>query len=528
VRTFVVSLLLTSTAVVSACRSQPAPDEVTPVLEVRVAGEPLPNIEPEIWTDLRAFYTRRAHAPAWADHRRPTKRGFEALALLGTAPQHGFDPEDYGTAALLDAATAIETLERDSPARLGKIAEFDAALTAALLAFGRDVAVGRGTVAYWRSQRTAPDYVTALAAAASEGDLDEWLAAMRPPHPEYAALQQALHDLSGQQDKGGWARVPAMVKPGASGPDVAALRRRLAASGQLRDADGDTYDADVEAAVKAFQSLHALPATGVVDKLTLAALNVPLDERMRQVAINLQRWRWMPNDLGARHFIVNVPYFHVIAREQGRAVLDSRVIVGAVGNKTPIFSEEMETVVFSPYWNIPDSIAQGETVPALARDPAYLQKQNIEILRQAGGRAEPVNPADVAWDDPRVLDTIRFRQRPGPGNALGHVKFLFPNPHNVYLHDTPAHNLFERPRRALSHGCVRVEEPLALAKYVLRDQPEWDETAIRKAMQSGVEKHVRLKEKIPVHLVYFTAWVDAEGGLHFQPDIYGYDRPGEN
>jgi L,D-transpeptidase YcbB len=234
----------------------------------------------------------------------------------------------------------------------------------------------------------------------------------------------------------------------------------------------------------------------------------------------------MKDDLGERHFMVNVPYFHLLAREKGKPVMDIRVVVGKVGNNTPLFSDEMESVVFSPYWNIPDSIAQGETLPAIARDPSYLARQNIEILRVSGG--EPVNAEDVKWDDPEALKGFAFRQRPGSGNALGHVKFLFPNQHNVYLHDTPADNLFGKPTRAFSHGCIRVEEPEQLAKYVLRDYPEWDEQSIFNAMRSGTEKHVKLREKIPVHIVYFTAWVDENGGLHFQPDIYGYDSSAEN
>jgi murein L,D-transpeptidase YcbB/YkuD len=232
----------------------------------------------------------------------------------------------------------------------------------------------------------------------------------------------------------------------------------------------------------------------------------------------------MPDDLGARHFIVNIPHYHLVARENGKAVKDIRVVVGKPANKTPIFSGEMETVVFSPYWNIPDSIVEGETAAAMAKDPRYLARNNMEILRVGSGGTTVVNPADVNWDDPQELKQLAFRQRPGPNNALGHVKFLFPNEYNVYLHDTPADQLFARPGRAFSHGCVRVEEPEALAKYILRDDPTWTEPKILAAMHSGDEQHVKLKAAIPVHIVYFTAWVDDNGGLHFQPDIYGYDR----
>ena len=509
-----------------ACSSARKPHEVSPALEAIVSGKPLPNVEPAVWKDVQAFYTQREHAPAWVDNRRPTERAADAIAVLNTARQHGYSAEEYGAAELLTMSQEVEQIDKESPKRLEHNAQFDVKLTAGLLALGRDVAIGRFTDSKWKSQRKAPDFVAALAKVA-DGDAKEWIDAVRPQHPEYVALAKALDALHGQKEKGGWPSVPSISKPGASGPAVAALRQRLAMSGQLKGdpAANSNYDADVEAAVKAFQELHGIKATGVVDKETLAALNVPLEARMRQVALNLQRWRWMPDDLGARHFMVNIPNFHVYAREQGKTVMDIRVVVGKVGNNTPLFSDEMESVVFSPYWNIPDSIAQGETLPAIAKDPSYLARQNMEIVRTSG---EKVDASEVDWNNPEALKGFSFRQRPGAGNALGHVKFLFPNQHNVYLHDTPADNLFGKPTRAFSHGCVRVEEPEQLAKYVLKDYPEWDEQSIGTAMHSGVEKHVKLKEKIPVHIVYFTSWVDENGGLHFKPDIYGYDNSAEN
>jgi L,D-transpeptidase YcbB len=314
-----------------------------------------------------------------------------------------------------------------------------------------------------------------------------------------------------------------VYKRGKAHPSVVILRQRLTAGGQLTgDAatnNSPMFDPSVETAVSALQELHGIKATGAVDKVTLDAMNVPIDERLTQVALNMERWRWMPDDLGARHFLVNIPYFHLFARENGKSVMDIRVVVGKRGNETPIFSDEMETVVFSPYWNIPDSIKQGETAPAVAKDPHYLERNNIEVLRGS----KPVDVASINWDDPAELRQLAFRQRPGANNALGHVKFLFPNDYDVYLHDTPADSLFQRSGRAFSHGCVRVEEPEKLANYILREDSEWDGAKIIAAMHSGDEQHVKLKEPIPVHIAYFTAWVDDKGGLHFQPDIYGYD-----
>jgi murein L,D-transpeptidase YcbB/YkuD len=341
-------------------------------------------------------------------------------------------------------------------------------------------------------------------------------------------LQRALHALEGQQEKGGWQPVPvSALTPGRANPAIVALRRRLAASGELigRAATSDSamYDPDVVAAVKAFQEHHTLKANGVADAATILAMNVPIEHRIRQLALNLERWRWMPDDFGSRYLLVNIPSYHVVAREDGNDVMDIRVVVGKPGTETPVFSGEMTTVVFSPYWNIPDTIVEGETVPALARDRNYLDRNNIEILRVTKSGTEGVDPGDVDWGNENSLKTLMFRQKPGPGNALGHVKFLFPNEYDVYLHDTPADALFARTGRAFSHGCVRVEEPETLAKYVLRGDDDWNEPKILEAMNAGVEQAVKLKASIRVHIVYFTATVDQNGGLHLLNDVYGYD-----
>ena len=251
----------------------------------------------------------------------------------------------------------------------------------------------------------------------------------------------------------------------------------------------------------------------------------PTDDRSRLLALNLEKWRWLRDDLGPRHIVVNVPSFHLVVRESGHTALDMKVVAGEAeaARRTPIFSSEMDTVVFSPYWNIPDSIVEGETAPAVMRDPSFLDRNNIEILRRSKHGTEHIDPTRVDWDDEEELKHLLFRQRPGPGTALGHVKFLFPNPFHVYLHDTPADALFARRGRALSHGCVRLEQPEALAQYLLRDSAEWDAERIHTAMFSGDETAVVLKEKVPVHIVYFTAWPKTGGGFDTWPDVYGYD-----
>jgi murein L,D-transpeptidase YcbB/YkuD len=508
------------------CRTADKTPEITTALQQVIAGK-APAPDQAVWNEVRGFYQQRADKPAWVEHKYTTDRATEALQVVRAAREHGLDPEEYGEAGLVKLQAALTTETKDAPDRFQRLAEFETRMTSALLEIGHDVATGRTTPSpidgRWKANRKSPDIAATLAKAV-DGDLAHWLDTIQPPHPEYSALRKAFMDLHGQKEKGGWPAVPADVyKRGQSGPAVAALRQRLAVAGELKTQDANnaaaTYDGDVETAVKAFQELHGIKATGLVDKPTLAALNISIDERLRQVALNLERWRWLPDDLGARHLFVNIPFFHLVAREDGKPVMDIRVVVGKPGNETPIFSDEMETVVFSPYWNIPDSIKQGETAPAVMRDPSYLERNNIEIRRGS----QVVSASSVNWSDPGELRQLAFRQRPGANNALGHVKFLFPNKYDVYLHDTPADSLFARPGRAFSHGCVRVEEPEVLANYILRGYSEWNGPRIITAMHSGDEQHVKLKETIPVHIVYFTSWVDDNGGLHFQPDIYGYD-----
>ena len=523
-------LALIPAAFIAGCGPTARPHEVAPALATVLAGAKPATVEPVVWTDVGKFYTQRNGEPAWVNHKQPTQKATDAIEILHTATDHAFNPADYGEDEIKKIYDDIQKLERDTPDIYQRLAEFDVSLTAALLAMGRDVALGRSSPdiidAKWKSRRAQPDFPARLNAAL-DGDPDSFIEQVQPQHAEYVALQKALADVRGQLAKGGWPQVSAKaLKPGDSNPAVVVLRQRLAASGHFKgDAAGTSpvYENDLAEAVKSFQELHQLKASGVLDAPTLAVMNVPIEKRLQQVELNLERWRWMPDNFGEHHFMVNVPYFHLLARKDNKTVMDIRVVVGKRGNETPLFSDEMESVVFSPYWNIPDSIAQNETAPAMARDPAYLAKQNIEILRTSGGKTETISATDVNWDNPSDLRGLAFRQRPGSGNALGNVKFLFPNEFNVYLHDTPADALFGRPTRAFSHGCMRVEEPEKLAAYVLEGYPGWTPETMQAAMHSGVEKHVKLKEKIPVHVVYFTAWVDEKGGLHFQPDIYGYD-----
>jgi murein L,D-transpeptidase YcbB/YkuD len=303
---------------------------------------------------------------------------------------------------------------------------------------------------------------------------------------------------------------------------MAILANRLAATGDYTgphpgQGQSAVYSPALQEAVERFQRRHGLADDGVIGAGLVAELNVPIAKRIRQLELNLERWRWLPRSLGERYILVNVPEYHLEVREGAQVPLSMRVVVGKRDTPTPIFDDEMTHVVFSPYWNVPPDIAQGETLPEMLKDPGFLTRMNMEIVDSSG------KTVDASALDVETLANYRFRQRPGAENALGLVKFVFPNQHNVYLHDTPTDSLFARPSRSFSHGCVRLEQPLALAQYVLRDQSEWTKERIEQAMQSGDERTVKLRRSLPVYLVYWTARVTGDGVVQFRNDVYGID-----
>jgi murein L,D-transpeptidase YcbB/YkuD len=249
----------------------------------------------------------------------------------------------------------------------------------------------------------------------------------------------------------------------------------------------------------------------------VAELNVPVEARIQQIALNMERWRWLPRKLGDPHILVNIPQMRLDVRENGNVPLSMRVVVGKEDTPTPIFNHRMTYLVFAPYWNVPDEIAQKETLPSVMKDPGFLERSNMEVVDKSG---KPVDPESIDVEEP---GRYRFRQRPGTSNSLGLVKFMFPNQYNVYLHDTPADSLFARASRSLSHGCVRLEQPEKLARYVLRDQPDWTPERIAEAMHGADEQTVKLTAPVPVYLGYWTARVAQGGGVEFRRDVYGID-----
>jgi murein L,D-transpeptidase YcbB/YkuD len=342
----------------------------------------------------------------------------------------------------------------------------------------------------------------------------------------YRNLRAAYARLNALAARGGWAPVPAgpTLKPGASDPRVLALRTRLIADGDLAGAaapDPLSYDAALEAAVKAFQARHGLDTDGSVGPGTLAALNVPIDARIRTLRVNLERGRWLLNDLEPTFVVVNVAGYRVNYIRDGQLVWSARAQVGKAYRATPIFRSRLTYLVLNPTWTVPPSILENDILPAQRRDPSTLARKGLEVI-DAQGRRVPESSVDWANATPRNFRYM-LRQPPGPDNALGRVKFMFPNSYSVYLHDTPSRNLFEKSDRAFSSGCIRVEDPLRLAELLLQGQRPWNRVAIDSVIQAGKTRNVTLAHAIPVLLSYWTAWVDRDGTLQLRPDIYGRD-----
>jgi murein L,D-transpeptidase YcbB/YkuD len=360
-----------------------------------------------------------------------------------------------------------------------------------------------------------------LQEAAASGRPDQVLDSIRPVHPQYAALREALRRTAGLASaEGEVPRLPARVRlrPGARSAQVRTLRARLAFWGDLEQpGSGDVFDRAVVDALKRFQARHGLSADGSIGPEVVAALNTPVADRLRQILLNLERWRWQERPTAERFVLVNIPTFELHAYDGAREALSMRVITGTPETPTPVFDQAMTSVVFSPYWNVPVNIALDETMPAVARDRGYLRRMNLEVMRGD----QVVDPARIDWK--RGVASVSFRQRPGPTNSLGLVKFNIANPFNVYLHDTPNDALFRRARRTMSHGCVRLEKPEALARWVLGGARGWTPQRIAAAMRAGRESTVTLAEPIPVSIGYFTVWVGADGTLQFRPDVYRHD-----
>jgi murein L,D-transpeptidase YcbB/YkuD len=482
---------------------------------------------------VRRVYLDRDYQPVWIDGSGLDGRGRDLIETLCHAERQGLRSADYDLPGLQAQLASLSEDKKSNPAAL---AALDLRLTRAFLDYGSDLLAGRLDPQavhngwYIKSRRAVID--STLRSALSHDGFDDMVSPLHPRQKEYKELLDKLAEYREIEAKGGWGTIFGIsrLQWGDEGPYIQVLRDRLQATGDLEKSDGKPlYDDRVAAAVARFQERHGLPADSSVDAKTMAALNVPVDTRIRIIELNLERYRWLPSDFGPRYILVNIPDYRLHAYDDGRESLTMRVTVGEEYNHaTPVFADSMTHVVFRPYWEVPRRIMVDSVIPKVRKNIHYLAQHSYELVDLARNEVIP-DPSAINWSKLNLKKIpFRVRQKPGPDNQLGTVKFMFPNQFSVYLHDTPADSLFEKQNRTDSHGCVRVEDAVKLAGYVLEEQEDWGDDEILEAISADPTKDmtptsVYLKHPVPVYLLYLTAFV-RDGVLHFRDDPYRKDR----
>ncbi len=510
-------------------------------LNALIAAGTLPDLRWQNFTDYRTdvkeFYDAGGNSLAWIQNGKASPQAVAMILLFQQAASKGLNPEDYD-ASRWDARLAKLQPTAPKPSDTD-LAHIDLALTVSAMRYISDLRVGRvnpqhfkfGLTVGPRKYDLAEELRTQVLPAS---DIAALLAKVEPPYDGYRRAEDALATYSKMASAPDAPLIPVPQKSVHPGNSFAAMPRLVARLRQLGDlpsnadvpAGSTVYGGAVVAAVKNFQRRHGLDIDGVLGKGTVAQMNVPLKTRVQQLDLTLERYRWIPPDFPEPPIVVNIPEFRLrTLRRQPAKYLTMRVIVGkAMRTQTPVFANQMKYLIFRPYWLVPTSILRNELIPKTRRDPDYLADHDFEVVDGSGN----VVPSSPASDD--VISGLRsgdyrVRQKPGPKNALGLVKFIFPNEYNVYLHSTPEQELFSKARRDFSHGCIRVEDPAALAAWVLRDKPEWTMDKIQAAMKTGADNvQVNLAKPIPVLILYSTAVVEPDGEVRFFDDIYGHDK----
>ncbi|HKN68256.1 MAG TPA: L,D-transpeptidase family protein [Gemmatimonadaceae bacterium] len=512
-----------------------AQDSLASAISSLLRGSKPAELRADEWKLVARLYQSEggasAPAPLWVRDSELLPRAQELVTVLSAADSLGLAPNDY---AIGDVRRKIEAASKGTSTRAAALAAAELQLTASLVALLDDLLTGRvdprsverGWHIATNRSVAAERILSAVAALRGGKALDAVLNELRPDYGVYSPLVQGLARYRTIAGKGGWPRVPEtqVLRVGDSAAAIGALRTRLASEGYLPSANGSNlFDIEVAESIAAFQRRHGLTLDSVLGPQTRKALNVPVESRIDQIDANLERLRWLPASLGSRFVVVNIPAFSLYGYVDGDRVLTMRVVVGdeLVSRRTPIFADTMEYVEFGPYWNVPRSIAVNEILPKVRRDRGYLARNGFQMLRGWGDNAPAVDPSTLS--DAALFSTrYRLRQLPGPNNALGRVKFMFPNDYNIYLHDTPSKLLFDEADRAHSHGCVRVADPPALAEFVLHDRADWPADRTRTALAAGRRVQVKVRPAIPVYLVYLTAFM-RDGEVAFRDDIYNRD-----
>ncbi len=475
---------------------------------------------------LAAIYNRTGIHPLWVTGDGPTEQGKIILGYLKDSYRHGLDPKEYKVDRILELWDSEDSDE---------LALLDTLLTYNLVKYVHDVSYGQlkplasDPALFAEAGDMDFNPLLTIDHILSTSDLDQFLAGLPPQHYHYMALKVALDRYRRIAEQGGWPSIPPgpSLRPDDTDPRIILVRKRLrvteSPAGTGFDTDSMHYDTLLKQAVQAFQRRHGLLVDGIIGANTLAAMNITAAERVDSIRLNMVRWRWQDHDLGEQYVLVNIAAFNVKAFQGASVILDMPVIVGKEQHQTPVFSSKIKYLDFNPFWNIPTSIAQEEELPKLRKNPNYLVDRHVRLFSSWQSDAIELDSTAIDWHNVTKgrMAGYKLRQEPGPWNALGKIKFSFPNRYSVYMHGTPAQNLFNRTQRDFSHGCIRVSDTLALANFVLATQPDdWSREKIEEIYKQDQRKVIRLSSPIPVHITYQTAWVDKSGGVHFNRDIY--------
>ncbi len=472
-------------------------------------------------TTVATFYRQRSYRPYWSHQGHVTPTAHSFLQHLGNVINDGLEPLDYH---LLQLTKAFSSPRKDLLAE--EVSRLEILLSDAFFHLAFDLQGGEAPQgATWSLPAPKRIADSTLFEALRREEPHRLLQKMRPNHPDYAALRNALNDYRQIATQGGWSQLPPKILQIQEGEGVHHLRHRLAASHDIATAEGPEHiDIDLKRAIRHFQKRHGLPPSGEIDEQTLTELNVPITERIRSILANLKRWRQMPrSDFPARYLLVNIPGYRLRLIDHGRPLLDMRVVVGRPERPTPVMQAMMTHLVLNPFWEVPTSIATEDIWPRLIGNPDYAERQGYHVVN--------------GWDDEREIDLAtlptdtldvaelpyRLRQAPGPANALGRIKFIFPNRDNIYLHDTPERRHFSQLRRDFSSGCIRLEEPLELADALLSKSQGLTRRHLEQRLKQGNNQKIPLSEPLAVYLLYWTAFVDHKGELQFRQDLYGVD-----
>jgi murein L,D-transpeptidase YcbB/YkuD len=472
---------------------------------------------------IEDFYRERKYKPLWLNSKGLHNRANDLLHVIINAGDEGLKSSDY----YLEEIQKIWGTKNPD-----ELAQLDLLLSVAFYSYSKHAFTGRFKAEDvdddWHIGNRPPDARKLFARVAQRDSIAALLKIIPPQHSGYQLLKERLRRYREIEQQGGWQNIEAgpAIEPGMQHEQVVQLRQRLHMTGDLDNSaccDSDNYDAVLVEAVKHFQARHGLAADGEIGPKTLSALNVTVDEKIRQILLNMERWRWMPRELGKRYLVVNMSGFELYMVENDSSVLAMPVIVGKSYRSTPSFSGWVSYMEYNPYWTIPRKLALEDIVPKQVNDPSYLSKRLIKVFR-GWENAEEIDPQSVNWSE---VDKDSFpywlRQEPGPRNALGRIKFIFSNPYKVYLHGTPDKHLFNRVERAFSSGCIRVRDPVRLAAYLLGDGSLQKEEEVLANIHLGSNDREDLPASIPIYLVYWTAWVDEDGGMNFRHDIYDRD-----